>query len=231
MGKPKDSWALTHSLICIVFGTLFLLGNTHDCVSGLVFGLVVYGFVMFFVLLILQRNRVLRLQNMVTLFRLGAAGVFLCWMTIRPEFTLYKFFFLTASALTDVIDGMIARWKGSTDFGAMLDMEVDAFFILSLSVNGFVFARMGAWILIVGLLRYGYEFILLLLPAVDKFPGFVKYGEKTICAFTVIALISITAPFLPYTAKLLLSFCALILLGFSFLMNMCTRIFIGCIKH
>ncbi len=231
MGKPKDSWALTHSLICIAFCTLFFLGNTRTYVSGLVFGLVGYGFAMFAILLIVQRHRVMRLQNIVTLFRLGAGGVFLCWMALRPEFTVYKFFFISAAALTDVIDGMIARWKGCTVFGAKLDMEVDAFFTLSLSVNGFVFAGMEAWILIIGLMRYGYEFILLLLPADDTFPVFVKYGEKTICAFTVIALISITAPFFPYTGKLLLSFSALILLGISFLMNMCARIFIGGIKH
>jgi len=231
MGNLEDSWALMHSLACIVFCMLFFIGDGRGYVTGLVFGLVGYGFAMFAVLMFVQRCRVMRLPNMITLLRLGAGGVFLCWMAEDPEFTMRKFFFLSAAALTDFIDGMIARRKGSTAFGAKLDMEVDAFFILSLSVNGFVFAGMGAWILIIGLMRYGYEFILLLLPAVGTFSGFVRYEEKTICAFTVIALISIAAPFFPYTGKLLLSLGALILLGLSFLLNMCTRIFIGGIKH
>jgi len=224
MGKHRDTWALTHSFVCIVFGMLFLFGKTEANSSWLVVGLVGYGFVMFCILLVGQHHGVMHLQNIVTLIRLAAGGGFLCWMLARPEFTLHKFCFISAAALTDVVDGIIARRKGSTDFGAKLDMEVDAFFTLLLSVNGFVFAQMGAWILLVGLMRYGYEFILLLLPEVEKFPDFVKYGEKTICAYTVIALISITAPFFPYTGKLLLGYGALALLGFSFLMNMCARV-------
>jgi phosphatidylglycerophosphate synthase len=214
-----------------MFGMLFLFENAGANSPWLVIGLVGYGFVMFCILLIMQHHKVMHLQNIITLFRLGAGGGVLCWMSARPELTLYKFCILSAAALTDVVDGIIARRRGSTDFGAKLDMEVDAFFTLFLSVNGFVFARMGAWILAVGLMRYGYEFILLLLPEVEKFPTFVKYGEKTICAFTVIALISITAPFFPYTGKLLLGYSALVLLGFSFLMNMSVRIFTPCIKH
>lgn len=57
--------------------------------------------------------------------------------------------------LLDAVDGHVARRTGTgSPLGARFDMEVDAFLILVLSVH--VAASLGPWVLVIGLLRYGF---------------------------------------------------------------------------
>jgi CDP-diacylglycerol--glycerol-3-phosphate 3-phosphatidyltransferase len=65
------------------------------------------------------------LPNAITLSRLplAAAGAYFLW---RKEFIAVAAGFLVAAALTDVLDGLIARATGRiTDFGKKLDPVVD----------------------------------------------------------------------------------------------------------
>jgi phosphatidylglycerophosphate synthase len=66
----------------------------------------------------------------------------------------------------DGLDGWVAKRRGeSSEFGAHFDMETDAYFVLLLGIELFTRGRYGAWILIVGLLRYVYVLALAIVPA------------------------------------------------------------------
>jgi phosphatidylglycerophosphate synthase len=57
--------------------------------------------------------------------------------------------------LLDGLDGYVARRSGrATPFGARLDLEVDALFVLGLSMLAWAMHVTGAWILLSGSMRY-----------------------------------------------------------------------------
>lgn len=61
----------------------------------------------------------------------------------------------TGAMVLDGVDGHVARQSaGTSRFGARLDMEVDAFLLLALSVLVWQGGKVGAWILAVGGIRY-----------------------------------------------------------------------------
>lgn len=61
----------------------------------------------------------------------------------------------TGAMVLDGVDGHVARRSaGTSRFGARLDMEVDAFLLLALSVLVWQGGKVGAWILAVGGIRY-----------------------------------------------------------------------------
>jgi phosphatidylglycerophosphate synthase len=63
---------------------------------------------------------------------------------------------ITIAAL-DGVDGWLARrLKLASEFGEYLDKETDAFFMLVLCLLLYGSGRLGAWILLPGLLRYGF---------------------------------------------------------------------------
>jgi phosphatidylglycerophosphate synthase len=66
----------------------------------------------------------------------------------------------------DGVDGWLARRLGLTSkFGAHFDMEVDALFVLSTGAALYLSGRLGAWILLGGVLRYLYVLSVALWPA------------------------------------------------------------------
>ena len=72
--------------------------------------------------------------------------------------------------LADGLDGYLARkYKTESDFGAYLDMETDAFFVLTLTFIMYQLAMFGWWVLLIGLLRYGYFLVIIYIkPAEQK---------------------------------------------------------------
>jgi phosphatidylglycerophosphate synthase len=63
----------------------------------------------------------------------------------------------------DAVDGQVARRTGTVSaLGARFDMEVDAFLLLVLSLE--VSRSLGAWVLAIGLMRYGYVLATWLAP-------------------------------------------------------------------
>lgn len=122
---------------------------------------------------------------------------------------------LAAVALAlDAVDGIVARRTGTTSaFGARFDMELDAFVILVLSVQvGFAH---GAWVLVIGLLRYAFAAAGHALPWLGK-PLPVSYARKTVAALQGILLVVAASGVLPFTAATVVIAGALAALVWSF---------------
>jgi phosphatidylglycerophosphate synthase len=65
----------------------------------------------------------------------------------------------------DGLDGYLARRRGATsEFGALFDMEADAFFVLTVELVAYQRGDIGAWILVTGALRYLYVLARALVP-------------------------------------------------------------------
>jgi phosphatidylglycerophosphate synthase len=121
---------------------------------------------------------------------------------------------LTAVALVlDAVDGWVARRTRSTAFGAVFDMEVDAFLILVLSVA--VAGAAGWWVLLIGSARY----LLLLATRVwpwlgDPIPP--RRWAKGVAALQGVVLVVVLADVLPQRVAALSLAVALLLLATSF---------------
>src|SRR5579863_3539365 len=84
-------------------------------------------------------SKLLNLPNFLTLCRLGSIPIFLTLLT-RQRYTLALYVF-AAAALTDGLDGAVARWFDSrTELGAFLDPFADKLMLVSafvvLTING-----------------------------------------------------------------------------------------------
>jgi phosphatidylglycerophosphate synthase len=122
----------------------------------------------------------------------------------------------TAAALLDILDGSVARATGSvTPFGARLDMEADALFVLILSVLLWRIDKTGAWVIAIGALRYLFLAAMLVMPALrGALPA--SRRRQTVCVIQVVALIVALTPLVPPLAATLLAGAALAALVWSF---------------
>jgi phosphatidylglycerophosphate synthase len=86
----------------------------------------------------------------------------------------------------DGVDGYLARRLGTaSEFGALFDMETDAFFVLVVELVLFQRGDLGAWILVSGVLRYVYVLARALIPARRPDVTRSRFGRF---AFTGLAL-------------------------------------------
>jgi phosphatidylglycerophosphate synthase len=68
-------------------------------------------------------------------------------------------------AVLDGVDGWLARRNGGTSaFGARFDMETDAALILFLAMLVWLHGKAGAWVIVCGLMRYGFVATGFVLP-------------------------------------------------------------------
>jgi phosphatidylglycerophosphate synthase len=75
----------------------------------------------------------------------------------RPDIATAVVVLGVIAAALDGLDGWAARRTGMTSaFGARFDMEVDALLIQILAILVWQWDKAGAWILVSGLLRYGF---------------------------------------------------------------------------
>ena len=106
---------------------------------------------------------------------------------------LYGWMALLALIL-DGVDGKVARATGSeSDFGARFDMELDALFILGLSIAVLALGKAGIWVLALGLIRYafvaaGHFADWLHAPLPDSF------RRKTVCVWQIVTLLVAVLP-------------------------------------
>ncbi|MFD7440098.1 CDP-alcohol phosphatidyltransferase family protein [Streptomyces sp. NPDC059909] len=93
----------------------------------------------------------------------------------------------TVALVLDAVDGQVARRTGTESaLGARFDMEVDAFLILVLSVH--VAMSMGAWVLVIGAMRYAFVLAARVLPWLHG-PLPPSTARKTVAALQGIVLL------------------------------------------
>lgn len=122
----------------------------------------------------------------------------------------------TVAMVLDGLDGRVARRTGtSTAFGARFDMELDAFLLLGLSLLGWASGRVGAWILLVGGMRYLFVAAGWLWPVLSgELPESGR--RKTVCVVQGIALLVCLGPVIPAWMASVVGGGALLLLSWSF---------------
>jgi phosphatidylglycerophosphate synthase len=122
---------------------------------------------------------------------------------------------LAAVALVmDAVDGRVARrTRTASPLGARLDMEVDAFLILVLSV--FVATSLGGWVLAIGGMRYAFAAAGRPLAWL-RAPLPPSMARKAVAAAQGIVLTVITAGVLPHLVAIVVTGLALVTLIWSF---------------
>lgn len=81
-----------------------------------------------------QTDRVVTVPNILSALRLLAVPVFV-WLVVAQKADVWAFFLLVVSAVTDYVDGYVARrWHQISRVGQLLDPIVDRAFIIALLV-------------------------------------------------------------------------------------------------
>lgn len=139
--------------------------------------------------------------NLVTAFRaslvsLAAATVLTVESLGSSSLALWALIAVVLFALSlDGVDGYLARaYQQESALGARFDMEVDALLILILSLAAALLHKAGFWVLLIGLMRYGFVAAGLMLPKLngELFPSFRR---KLVCVIQIAALCAMLVPF------------------------------------
>jgi phosphatidylglycerophosphate synthase len=121
-----------------------------------------------------------------------------------------------ATTALDGVDGLLARrTRVASVFGARFDMEVDAFFVLVLSVLVWRAEKAGAWIVLAGLMRYLFVAAMLLLPWLRRETP-PRFRRKAIAVVQMLGLSSVMLPLFAPPFSTLVCATALIMLVYSF---------------
>lgn len=122
---------------------------------------------------------------------------------------------LAALAL-DGVDGWAARrWRCASAFGARFDMELDAFLILVLCGLLLALGKAGAWVLVIGAMRYVFVAAMAAWPWLDA-PLPERWRRKAVCVWQVASLLLCLLPQVGASLAGGLLGLALVLLGWSF---------------
>lgn len=125
--------------------------------------------------------------NALTWVRILASAVLLA----RTEPGLTQVLLAAAIFILDGADGAIARARGTTsEFGAQLDKECDAFYFLAVTLILWTTASTGLWVLIAGLWRYAYSLLLAFTPNAKPAPRstLARYTYSTSSCLLMAAL-------------------------------------------
>lgn len=160
------------------------------------------------------------LANTLTLARLAGAAVF-AGFALAPAPLAGSGGWLAAAAAAallalDGIDGWIARRQGlASDFGARLDMETDALTILVLAALALALGKAGAWILLLGALRYLFVLAGRGEPRLAA-PLPPSFRRKAVCVLQIAILAALLAPAVAPPVSQALAAVALAALVWSF---------------
>jgi len=157
---PIERWSLANAVAVLLAAVSALWLRTLA-------PLFLVGGVMLGLLVVIKRGRwtpkdSFGAANVVTAARIGLLGLLLPAASAHPAVLIALSLLILA---LDGLDGWLARRRGlSSEFGAFFDKESDALFLLLLCGIAAVQGPLPAWILGVGLLRYGFVILVFLLP-------------------------------------------------------------------
>jgi phosphatidylglycerophosphate synthase len=124
-----------------------------------------------------------------------------------------------AVEIFDGVDGWLARRDGlASAFGARFDMEVDALLIMVLAILAWQHGQAGAWVLLSGLLRYGFVVAGWLAPWIAR-PLPPSRRRQAICVVQIVGLGAVVSPLMPASVATPVAAAALAVLTASFLMD------------
>ncbi len=138
-----------------------------------------------------EGNAALGLANAVTWGRILATAA-LCYLEPQSLILALVAFLIFAF---DGVDGAIARATNTaTKFGAELDKECDAFFVLMVGMILWHQGTAGVWIVIPGLWRYSYSLIVAGVRELRPAPrsNWGRYSYSTSCVCMILSLSSYT---------------------------------------
>ena len=166
--SASERWSNRHA-------SLMLIGLVAALIAGRVAVMALAGALSLATLIVLSRasfgglrgfgaaNSVTALRVLLTIafaFAADAGAGIACTLLALANFTL------------DGVDGWLARHERRTPlaaaFGARLDMESDAVFVMVMSLALFELDRAGPWVLLAGCLRYLYVLWLRFLPGLTR---------------------------------------------------------------
>jgi phosphatidylglycerophosphate synthase len=118
----------------------------------------------------------------------------------RPVATDVVWFAIALTALAAALDGadgwLARRTRMVSEFGARFDLETDALLIMVLSVLVWQHGKAGTWVLLCGLMRYGFVAAGWLLPWLAR-PLRSTRRAKTVAVVQFVGLSVALAPIVP----------------------------------
>jgi len=161
--------------------------------------------------------------NTITLGRAGmimvVAGFAIDTMAYGPAAWWIAAGLATGAYLLDGVDGWAARRRGRcTGFGARFDMEVDAVFALVVAAVLWQAGKVGAWIMLIGALRYLFILTSAVFPAMLR-PLPPSNRRRAVCAFQGGALCIALVPFVSASVATGLAATALLATAASFVID------------
>ncbi|MCO6390980.1 CDP-alcohol phosphatidyltransferase family protein [Aliihoeflea aestuarii] len=156
--------------------------------------------------------------NAVTLVRAGMIALVAAtaFETLDDGAALAIAAFCGLALALDGIDGWLARRSGlASTFGARFDLEVDALFVLILSVCAYMHGKAGIWVLLIGLMRYGLLSAGFLSKRLEA-PLPESLRRKAICVVQIAALALLLLPQIVPPVSAWIAAVALALLTWSF---------------
>lgn len=194
-GPAQGVVAWVIGLVVIGFGVIALVGLSSPLASGAGAGalLALGGLLWCFP----PPGPALGWANAVTLVRALLMAALCVWLVDWPasQPALWAMTVLALGILTlDGVDGYLARrFNECSDWGARFDMEVDAAFILLLCLALWLHALAPAWVLLIGLMRYGFVAAAVFLPWLDRaLPD--RFRRKLVCVIQLSVLIFAISP-------------------------------------
>jgi phosphatidylglycerophosphate synthase len=137
---------------------------------------------------------ILGLCNIVTLVRLVIVAALVAPLAVGGGQSWVVFALASLALALDGVDGWLARRGGLVSgFGARFDVEVDSLFALVLALLALGSGKVGAFVLLLGLMRYVFVLAAALFPWLGQ-PLPERFSRKAVCVLQLSTLIVIQLP-------------------------------------
>ncbi|MHB2267360.1 CDP-alcohol phosphatidyltransferase family protein [Aliihoeflea sp. PC F10.4] len=156
--------------------------------------------------------------NAITLVRAGMTALVAAtlFVPLENEAALAIAAFCALALALDGVDGWFARRSGlASTFGARFDLEIDALFVLVLSASAYTHGKAGAWVLLIGLMRYAFFSAGMLSKRLEA-PLPESMRRKAVCVVQIAALALLLLPQIVPPLSVSIAAGALLLLTWSF---------------